>query len=244
MNNNNFLIGTGYHERDYVRDKAFALLWLDNLKRYCPKAAHLIVLTTGAEFPNSGMGVQQLRLENLGHIGELLNAAEGEPDATTPVRLAPRFCGWSASVLALCLIAYNNRSDLVYLEQDCLAFGPWLETAYADLGGAEPDATSRCDMVFGRKHESEPWQACSQSLFIIRHRFLLDFVRRYLALPPDKELTPEQKFEALENDEPDRFARLSFGVDRERPIPWDAPVFYAQRWTDDELEQARARNLL
>jgi hypothetical protein len=171
------------------------------------------------------MGIQQVRTSNLGHVGDLLSG-----------KSKSHLCGWSASVLALTLIAYNDGSDLVYVEADCLAFGPWLNQAYADLGDKQ--------MAFGRKHETEPFMPCSQSLFIIRHSFLLEFVARYLALPADVEMNPENKFAHLEENDSASFARLSFGVDRERPIPFDAPVFYAQRWSGEELEEARTRSLL
>ena len=43
---------------------------------------------------------------------------------------------------------------------------------------------------------------------------------------------------------PSKIKRLSFGVDRVRPIPWDAPVFYFQQPTKEEIEEARKRGVL
>jgi hypothetical protein len=216
-----FILGTGYHKRDNADSVEFLRIWYRNLKRYCPPPDWIIAITTGQRFPLFwAEDVQWIRAANLGH-------ADDPKDYLS---------GWSAAVLALAMIAYNCTADLVFLEQDCLAFGNWLETAYADMGERQ--------MVFGHKQESEPFMPSSNSLFIIRHGFLREFVRRYLALPPDREMNAENKFVEIENQSPSDFARLSFGVDRCRPIPWEAPVFYAQRLTDDELAEARRRGLL
>lgn len=213
----NYIIGSGFHKLTFDENFVpFACLWYQSIIRQDPESS-IVVVTTGEDFPiEDNRLLQSIRTSNLGHVGDLIAGEKSH-----------KLCGWSASVMALCLIAYNSGKDLVYIEEDCLCFGPWLEQAYADMGEA--------DCVFGRKHESAPWQPCSNSLFIVRHRFLLEFVQRYLALPPDGEMTPENKFAIMEADTPQHFARLGFGVDRERPLPWEATVWYAQRWTADEL---------
>jgi hypothetical protein len=161
---------------------------------------------------------------NLGHVGDLIKENKGG------------LCGWSASVCMLALLAYNCGRDFIYKEADCLWFGPVLERMYQDCDGK--------GMVFGAKMDAAPWMACAQSTFLIKRDFILDFLRGYLFLPDDKDMLPEDKFVKLEENSPDRYGRLSFGVDRMRPLPWDSEVWYAQQWTQEELEKARSLGLL
>ena len=48
----------------------------------------------------------------------------------------------------------------------------------------------------------------------------------------------------LEENDLDSYGRLSFGGDRMRPLPWDTEVWYAQQWTQNELDEAKSRGLL
>lgn len=212
------IISTGYHERG-TADINMAIHWLNNTRK--AYAGKIIVLTTGARFPVKDANLTEIRGENLGHVGDLINGSKEGP-----------ICGWSASVIALAMIAYNFNADLFYKENDALGFGSWLLQAYTDLGDG--------DMVFGGKMETFPYMQSAQSLFIIRHKFILNFIRQYLSLPPDKDMLPEEKFSKLEGD----IKFLSFGCDRERPIPWDDPVYYVQQWTPVELEEAKQRGIL
>lgn len=217
------MIGTGYYEKD-ESSYLFYKKWANLISKTAPEQS-VTVLTHGSRCPYEHSRMSIIRGVNLGHVGEYIHSAR-----------QGRLCGWSASVLALALAAYNMGEDLVYVEQDCLCFGSWYEQAYKDLGDGE--------FIFGKKHESAPFMPCSQSLFIIRNSFLLEFVRVYLSLPEDAKMLPEDKFCEIEKLFPEKCRRLSFGVDRERPIPWDAPVFYVQQWTDAELQEARNRNLI
>jgi hypothetical protein len=107
---------------------------------------------------------------------------------------------------------------------------------YQDLGDK--------GMVFGAKMDAAPWMACAQSTFLVRHSFILDFLRGYLFRPNDKDMLPEDKFVKLEENSPNNYGRLSFGVDRMRPLPWDSEVWYAQQWTQEELDEAKKRGLI
>lgn len=227
-----YIIGTGYIRGWTPAAEDFAYWWKANTLRFAdPPASRIVVVSvdgsgTPAAFKDSAIDVLNLN-GNCGHIHHLLTGQKKH-----------WIGGWSASVLALAMIAYNDESDLIYKEQDCLAFGPWVERMYADMGDA--------DMVFGRKHETHPHMPCSQSLFLIRHRFLLDFVTRYLAkgTDNDKDNLPESKFEHIEKDDPSRFRRLSFGFDRERPIIYEEPVWYAQQLKPEEITEMVKRELL
>jgi hypothetical protein len=164
---------------------------------------------------------------NLGHGGALLSGEKKH-----------LLCGWSAAVLSLAMMAYCNDSDFIYKEQDCLAFGPWVEQMYADMGDK--------NMVFGRAMKSSPYMPCAQSLFLIRHKFIPEFVKNYIALGTDAQIDnlPEHKFVKLESSSPNDYARLSFGYDRERPINYNDRVFYAQKLTLHEMHELSSRKLI
>lgn len=217
-----YIIGTGFVNKGEW-SQLFAIDWIVRLRSQYP-SSKVVVMGAGTHWPMEDDTVDCIQGENLGHVGDYMNGQR-----------TGQLCGWSASVVALCLIAYNCQSDLVYLEQDCLAFGPWLELAYADMGDGE--------FIFGKAHTAAPWMEASQSLFVIRNSFLLEFVREYLSLPEDSKMLPEAKFCEIERRHPAKTRRLSFGVDRQRPIPFDAPVFYGQQWTAEEIEQLKERGL-
>lgn len=213
----NYIVGSGYHYRsDWDRD--FFSIWKSNTEKYT-KDYYIISTTRGVDDKN-----EILCNHNIGHVGDLMK--EGREG----------LCGWSASICALAMIAYNCGKDFIYKEADCLWFGPVPERMYQDIGDK--------GMVFGAKMHSHPYMSCSQSTFLIRHFFILDFLRGYLFLPHDKDMLPEDKFVKLEENSPDRYGRLSFGVDRERPLPWDSEVWYAQQWNQNELDEAKSRGLL
>ncbi len=147
--------------------------------------------------------------------------------------------GWSASVMTLALIAYMNYSDLIFKESDCFAAGPWVHQLYADMGDG--------DMAFGPPMKSAPWMASAQSLFIVRHSFLPQLVAALINMGPEKSEMQlgEQRFCRIREKFGEKKIRhLSFGSDRERPIQWDAPVFYAQQCTRAEIDEMYRRHIL
>ena len=227
-----FTLGTGYY-----RDPEFTQkYWLPNVMKYCQPLPESVVAICvgGAKFPLISVGKLSsvLLTGNLGHVGDLLNGKDRE------------FCGWSGAVLSLAMIAYCNETDFLFLESDCLAFGPWVEKTYEDMGAG--------DMVFGGKMESEPFMYCAQGLFLIRHSFIPRFVSEFIQMGPDDRRNaegktdnlPEDKFHRLREAMSDRIKSLSFGVDRCRPIPYDSPVFYCQHLTQEELKTLHEKNLV
>lgn len=226
------LIGTGLYDQSKV--SSFFGTWVNNTDKYMPSGeAHLITriacLSNNDTMPLAEWGrVQMIQIPgNLGHVGDLLNGSKKY-----------EFCGWSSAVLALAMIAYCDESDFIYKEQDCLAFGPWVEQLYADMGDG--------NMVFGGQMKSSPWMPTAQSLFLVRHSFIPHFIWRYLNQGTDNDVNnlPEHKFAKMLANEPHHFRKLSFGVDRERPIPWEDKVFYVQKLCNQELIGLRNRGLL
>jgi hypothetical protein len=221
----NPLIITGYHQTA-ATDRGFAYHWyLNTTKSY---TGQIFVFETAHSFFPDFLGVVKIPTNyNLGHVGDLLNKS-----------ICHEFCGWSASVLAGALLAYNCGKDMLYKESDCLAFGPWIAQMYADMGEGS--------FIFGAKHQSPPWMPCSQSLFLIRHSYIPTFVQRYIAMGTDASVSnlPEHKFVRLEEMDWDKVKRLSFGYDRERPINYEDKVWYGQKFTSTEMEELKNRGLI
>lgn len=213
----NYIIGTGYHRRS-ERDEKFLEIWKRNTEKYCHN--YYVISTTHS----SRIGHDVLLSNNLGHVGDCISEnQEG-------------LCGWSHSILTLAMIAYGCGKDLIFKEADCIWKGDVPSKLYEDCGDR--------GMVFGPKMTAAPWMACAQATFLIKHWCILGFVRDYLALPSDKDMLPEDKFVRLEEQSPQIYGRFSFGVDRQRPIPWDDEVWYAQQWTQDELDEAIRKGIV
>lgn len=227
----NYLLGTGWY-RDTDEARAWRGVWDRNLRRYvsCNRSRHITIAVGGA-YPYDlcvyPLG-QVIRLpHNLGHVGDLLHGNANH-----------YLCGWSASVIALASLAYAGGTDLIYLEEDALAFGPWVERLYSDLGDGQ--------FIFGAAMKSPPFMQSSQSLFLIRHAFLPTFIREYLSLGWDghPDTLPENKFATIEARYRNECRRATWMRDRERPLDYDMPVWSAQKYTAEELAELRGRGLL
>jgi hypothetical protein len=232
-----FLIGSSYFSRGANGEKfreEFAAIWASRMKATVPEPSRIVIVSEGGSQVNHDTALERHGMDvvnltgNLGHIGQHLNGS-----------VRHEFTGWSASMLACAMIAYTDESDFIYVEEDCLCFGPWVQQMYTDLGDGS--------MIFGRKHQSEPWMPCSQSLFLVRHAFLPKFVATYLAMGRDGKIgnLGEDKFVKIEElYGPDIVKRFSFGYDRERPIGWEDPVFYFQQPKQEDIDEARRRGLI
>lgn len=226
------LIGSSYFRNKQGNDsEEFLRIWILNTLRVLhPSVKSVkIVCEAGTVFPAHLRSplIEPIHLTgDLGHVSHLENG-------TKPYE----FCGWTAGMIALAMLAYCDESDFVYKESDALAFGPWLETGYKDLGDG--------DIVFGHAQPVSPCMPSSQSIFIVRHRFIPTFVSKYLSYGGDAKVFGEHKFVQLEYEfGKERVKRLSFGVDRCRPIPYSDPVFYAQQLYPEEMAELRKRALI
>ncbi len=218
----NYLLGSGR----YNVSAEWHNIWGKNWPSVLP--SNISILQVGSKGFDALENTNLISVRgNLGHVGDLLNGTK--PHA---------FCGWSAGLIQLAMTAYCAELDLIYKEQDCLAFGPWVEQMYADMGDG--------NMVFGGKMKTAPFMPSAQSLILIRHKFIPDFIWRYLGMGPDGHYNnlPEHKFGKMLAQEPNHFRTLSFGYDRERPINFDAPVWYAQKFTQKELDELKRRKMI
>lgn len=209
--------------------RAFVPIWQANvalaIKKH-PPTRIVVISEAGSKRPGCYYATDVVRLSgDLGHCEQLVKGERTN-----------EWSGWSISMCALALMAHADMADFLYWEEDCLVFGDAIGQAYRDLGDG--------DIVFGRKMTSAPWQPCSQSFFIVRHAFIPTFVAMYLGMGGERNRhnLGEAKFCRIENTiGPKRAKRLSFPCDRERPIPWDAPVWHCQQWTPGELAELAER---
>lgn len=233
-----FLLGSSFFFGASTFKREVFELWCENMEHVAKRASRTVMIYEGGSTPPFfPTWAESVRLNgDLGHIHQHLDNGPKSHHA---------FTGWSASVMALAMLAYLDESDFVYVESDCFPFGPWVDRMYADCGDKA--------WVFGPKMTSAPWMACAQSLFMVRHKAIPDFVRMFLSNGPEnsRHLIGETRFVKMaEFRYPSEFhpvlpaAYLSFGVDRMRPIPWDEPVMYFQQPTPAELAEAKRRNLL
>lgn len=177
---------------------------------------------------NLGIDLRVITTEgNPGHIGALLHGEK------------PHFIGgWSSGIITLAMLAYNDELDLIYVESDCLNFGPWVEQLYTHL-----DLEGK--MVFGAEMRRSPFMACSQSLVLIKHDYIVNFVGVYVGHGPESEVAhlPESAWHRMADND-GRIRRAAWVDDRQRPISWDQPCISAQKLTTEELQEASRRNLL
>lgn len=141
----------------------------------------------------------------------------------------PYFCpGVVAVWLVGAWLAYASECDLIYLEQDCLCFGPWVDQMYVDLGSKKA--------VFGT---GQAHGGVSTSIFLMRHEFIPRWTRDYLdeGCENSPSRIPEHKMRRMREREPEEYGALSFGYDTDRPFNVTDPVFYIQKTTPAELRE-------
>jgi tetratricopeptide (TPR) repeat protein len=217
-----YVVVTGYYNAGGEEAEKFFRLWYDNTLRYA-QPARIFVINAASKSVDYG-DCQWINLsENLFH--HVLN-------------LPPRqqLGGFSASVMIACLLAYHERADLLFKEQDCLAFGSYVQRLYDEMGGH--------GMVAGPMLATGPGAGLlSVSLMLIRHEYLLEFVARYLSLwPSDREFLPEHKL--MEIAKTGRIVQSRMGYDRNRPVNYEDAGFHMQKITDEEMADLRKRGLI
>lgn len=132
-------------------------------------------------------------------------------------------------------LAYSNCTDFVYVEQDTLAFGPWLERLDTELGDK--------NAIFGA---GKMHGGSSTSLFRIRHRYIPQWVHDYIDQGPEDHPNrlPEQKWKRMAQRWPEDYVQFTFGYDADRPFNPGDEVWYGQQFTPEELLFIEARGLI
>jgi|GEM_PF-1870525 len=215
------VVVSGFYSDGSGRAEDFFSVWYDNTIRYS-KPFRIYIINGGSVPVNYGDCHWINLAENLGHMSQM------QP--------GQQLGGWSSAVLIGCLLAYHDRADMIYKEQDCLAFGNYVERLYQDLGDK--------GMVTGSVNTTgEAAGLLSQSLVLTRLDFLLELVARYISLwPSDRQYLTEQKFAEISRS--GRVAQTKMGYDRSRPVNYSDPAFYMQKITAEEMGNLRKAGLV
>lgn len=225
-----YLVGSSYFDKRQADRPEFLRIWIENTKKcFANPTRVVLVAEAGSNIPfRLPDGYDSVNLTgDLGHVTMLESGEKKHVHG-----------GWTAHMLALAMLAYCDEADFIYKESDCLAFGDILNQMYADLG-------EDGDIVYGHAHPGPPGMPSSQSLFLVRHRFLPELVKSYIAYGPDAKNYGEQKFCRLRDDFGGRRIKmLSFGVDRVKPINYDRMPMYCQQVYPEEIAELKRRNLL
>lgn len=217
-----YIIGSSYYAKPGDGAEWFHRLWVKNTLKYS-NPSKIIVVGTGA-WPKPAPKVELVRLNgDLGHCDHLL---KGERDFYMP--------SCTAAWMALAWIAYLNESDLIVKEQDCLAFGPWVEQIYSEIG----DRKFMCgwSRMFG----------AATYLFLVKHEFIPQFCHDYVAEGRENILArvAETKVRRLIERDPDNYGHFSMGYDKDRPFDCANPVFAVQKLTQAEMLQLKSFGLI
>lgn len=212
----NALIGSGFFARrtDFFEKLNFADHWL-----HCLNNRDIVVVNNSEDasyvFTHNANVREIIVRHNLGHIAHWL----GKPH--------PRLLGWSMSWIIPAMIAYSERRDFIYVEQDCLVFGDWEQSILNEA----KQKNLRAAFGVCPSHIAH----CEQSLFWIECDFIPVFVAQYMSLAQgDADLLPEAKFMNMAGSSPE-IGQFSLLYGRIRPIDTDNPTFYAQKLTLEEI---------
>lgn len=208
------MIISGYYERPGERwAQFFHKLWFDTLMRFA-KPDRTVIISSADQV------VRQPRGEWIVMGGDL-----GNCDAVLYGRKPYFMPACPAVWMAGAWLAYLNGTDMIALEQDALAFGPWVAKLYAELGDRQA--------IFGHTR----MHGVSTSLFLVRHKFLPQFVRDYLSEGPETHINriAEAKVLRMVTRWPELYGQYSFGYCKDRPFNPHDEVFFAQKFTRNEL---------
>jgi hypothetical protein len=220
--NPKYMVVSGYHEFPNTGLGWFHDLWWDTLHRYAKPERVFIVSSGGCKPPNP-KGDWIYLTGDLGGCGALLSGEK--PYFTTGCAAVWMIGAW---------LAYANEMDLIIVEQDCLSFGHWPEVLYSEIGDK--------GAIFG-KCKTFP---ASNSLFLVRHRFLPYFVYHFTEQGPENTVQrlSECKFANMVKAYPNDYAWFSFGYDRDRPFNVTDAVFTVQKLARPELILLRDAGLI
>jgi len=219
------LIVTGFYANaaNYHERVTFMETWLKNT------GPREIVIVDNADLPlpssPEAANIRIVRINNnMGHADSFVG------------KFRPHLLGMSACWLIGAMIAYSENRDLIYKEQDCLAFGEWEHEILSRASFYKLNA------AIGYGLEAPEHMECC--LFWVRHVYLTEFVTKYMSQPEgDGQVTPEEKFGRIQRMD-NRVGHLHFGVGRDRPLPWDDKAWYGQRFTDMELGILKYKGLI
>lgn len=225
------MIGAGYHREKHLGPDDFFQTWIQNIAKLSPSPERVVIIAdSGCRPPLGGCWIPAtLPVEvnyltgDLGNCHMLLHGVKNH-----------RFSGWTGAVCSTAMTSYCNETDMIWFEQDVLAFGPIIEQVYAEIKDA--------GIIFGKCS----FMQCEQSFFLVRHWYLTEFIRLFLGEGPQncEDQLGEQIFVRLLKQNPDKWFTFDIKFGRDRPLNYDEPVWYAQKYTPQELEELKRRNMI
>lgn len=233
-----YTIGTGYYnttqpKHNWSWDNTESTskpdlfkIWYDNTLKYSsPKQIVVVDCSLDAPKPSKELRDNTCWIElkdNLGHVNDI-DLLDG----------SIKFCGWTMSFMIGAMIAYNNKTDFIYKEQDCLAFNNWIDVFYNDI--------HKYQVLYGK--ESVKDSRVEQSLFWIKWEMIPSFVSWYMVSPindagPKEFIRPEHKFFHIGRLRPDLvgYFNIPFGRSDVNQLPDGYKPFYIQQTTDAKLK--------
>jgi hypothetical protein len=228
MTDRKYIVGSGWYCEEgrnerfgsrYSRTVEFhESLWKPLLFRYSSPVA-LIIVDSNAPIP-------------LPH-----DSRERVITLTDNFQLLPtRLNGWMRGFLLGAHFAYCCHADFFYVEQDCLAVGPWVQRTYecAESIGFSKFLAGDVWHCYPLRHRRKrpmrrkvPWDL-QQSLVFVPRKLIPELLYRIamINIPHSEDQMSQCGVE---------FAFLPFGVGRIRPIPMSDETVYAQHLSDDEV---------
>jgi hypothetical protein len=202
-----YIVGTGYFKANQKCEDFFSDCWVPNTLKYASPEKIIVTNSASPEIPTEPL-VEWLNLSrNPGHW------------SPTP----SRFAGWSFGFIQGALYAYAGDCDYIYKEQDCLAFGNWVEEMQRQCEGK--------GMVTGELWEPHVrWVTMELSLIFVKWEFIMPFLTQLFSIEETEDvMRPEKKFLAIRDKNPDSIGAVSFGYGGNRPFNCEDDCFYIQR---------------
>lgn len=205
----------------------FYHVWAQNLWDHArPIPTRIFIVRNGqvAVPPGNDYGIEPIEFDaDPGSCNEILHGKVENFMPTCPAV-------WMAGAW----LCYLNNADFIYLEQDVLAFGPWVQRMYEDLGEKK--------VIFGRNR----MQGAATALFLVKRDYIPQFVHAYLSEGPETHINriPETKFLRMEGRHPEAYCRYSFGYDKDRPFNPKDRVWMAQKFTRTEMLRLESLGLV
>lgn len=183
----------------------------------------VVIISSGSQTVSVPKGDWIVMAGDLGHVGDILSGKKPY-----------RFAAHGPITCTLALLAYVNECDFIMKEQDLLAFGPWVDRMYEEAGDH--------GIMIGRQ-QSMP---VANSLALVKHWAIPEFVQHMISGPIENTdaALGEHRMKAWAEAEPTKVGFYSFGVDRDRPLPIDDPIWYAQKFTATELKAVADKGLI
>lgn len=206
------------HHHDIEKSVAFHELWEEILFKYA-KPLETLVLESPAEDTLKGKVRGQLVsfIINFGHQSGIKHG---------------KLSGWTRAYLLGMLYAYLNDCDHIFVEQDVLCFGNWVEAIYENAN------KNGLDLSFGNKECAGKMYEQENSLAFIRREAIPKFIKLFLEIDvSDNEIHIERKVTQIRRIFGNKSGFHPFGYGFYFP-PKDKPElpFYVHRFPYERLK--------